>query len=117
NPFLEELVRELKSRAVPVAGVDRMVLSDQLAVMDLMALGQFLLLPEDDLTLATVLKGPFIGLDEEALFQLAHDRGDRRLWAELKRRAGRRDDFARAETLLSTLLGRVDFVPPYELYA
>lgn len=117
NAFLEELVRELKSRFVPVAGIDRMVLSDQLAVMDLMALGQFLLLPEDDLTLATVLKGPFVGLDEEALFQLAHGRGERRLWAELKRRDGERDDFARAETLLSALLGRVDFVPPYELYA
>src|SRR5690606_38397046 len=66
---------------------------------------------------ATVLKGPFVGLDEEALFQLAYDRGERRLWAELRRRAGARDDFARAEALLSALLGRVDFVPPYELYA
>src|SRR3546814_6650831 len=52
----------------------RMVLTDQIAVMDLMAFGQFLLLPEDDLTLATVLKGPLVGLDEEELFRLAYGR-------------------------------------------
>jgi ATP-dependent helicase/nuclease subunit A len=33
-----------------------------------------LLLP-DDLTLATVLKGPLFGIDEETLFDLAYDRG------------------------------------------
>jgi ATP-dependent helicase/nuclease subunit A len=60
--FVDELVRQLKVRQVPVAGVDRMVLPQQLAVMDLIALGQFLLLPSDDLTLATILKSPLIGL-------------------------------------------------------
>ncbi|MCZ6483632.1 MAG: UvrD-helicase domain-containing protein, partial [Alphaproteobacteria bacterium] len=53
--FVEELVRALKQLSVPVAGIDRMVLTDQLPVMDLIALGRFLLLAEDDLTLATVL--------------------------------------------------------------
>lgn len=117
SAFLDELVRELKQRDIPVAGVDRMVLTAQLAVQDLIAFGQFLLLPEDDLTLATVLKGPLIGLDEEALFELAYHRGDRRLWTELKRRRDERPDFAQAEALLSEMLGRADFMPPYELYA
>ena len=73
--FVDELVRRLKQADISVAGVDRMVLTEQLAVMDLMALGQFLLLPEDDLTLATVLKGPLIGLTEDELFTLAYGRG------------------------------------------
>ena len=73
--FIQALVRALKERQLPVAGVDRMLLTEQLAVMDLMALGRFVLLPEDDLTLATVLKGPLVGLDEDALFALAHGRG------------------------------------------
>ncbi|MGY9005801.1 MAG: UvrD-helicase domain-containing protein, partial [Alphaproteobacteria bacterium] len=59
--FVSDMVRALKRLDIPVAGADRMVLTEQLAVMDLMALGQFLLLPEDDLTLACVLTGPFIG--------------------------------------------------------
>src|SRR5690606_17818054 len=68
NRFFLELVRALKERDVPVAGADRMVLTAQLSIMDLMALADFLLLPEDDLTLATVLKGPLIGLGEDELF-------------------------------------------------
>jgi ATP-dependent helicase/nuclease subunit A len=116
NAFVEELVRELKQRQVPVAGVDRMVLTDQIAVMDLVAFGQFLLLPEDDLTLATVLKGPLVGLDEEELFRLAYGR-EGSLWAALRRRAEKEDVFARALAFLAERLAAADFVPPYELYA
>jgi ATP-dependent helicase/nuclease subunit A len=116
NTFVEELVRELKQRSVPVAGVDRMVLTEQLAVMDLVALGQFLLLPDDDLTLATVLKSPLIGLGEDDLYALAHARAGG-LWSELKKRRDESPAFARAYAMLSDLLALADFVPPYELYA
>ncbi|MGB8841643.1 MAG: double-strand break repair helicase AddA, partial [Aliidongia sp.] len=112
--FVAELLRELKRLDVPVAGTDRMVLTSQLAVMDLMALGRFLLLPEDDLTLATVLKGPLIGLDEDQLFAVAHDR-QASLWQAL-RAHGAPWAMAARETL-SALLARADFVPPHELYA
>ena len=116
-PFVEEMVRALKSRDIAVAGVDRMILGQQLAVMDLVALGQFLLLPEDDLNLAVVLKGPLIGLDEEALFELAHDRGRNSLWRSLRGHRDVDERFARAQDYLADLLGRVDTIAPYELYA
>ncbi len=116
GPFVVELVRALKQADVPVAGVDRMLLADQLAVQDMLALGAFLLLPEDDLTLATVLKGPLLGFDEKTLFDLAHGRQGS-LWSELRRRAGEQAGFARAAQMLGSLLARADFVPPYELFA
>ena len=116
-PFVEEMVRALKSRGVAVAGADRMILSEQLAVMDLVALARFLLLPEDDLTLAVVLKSPLIGLDEEALFKLAYGRGRRTLWQTLKWRRGADEVFARAHDYLAHLFSRVDMIAPYELYA
>ncbi len=116
NRLVGDLVRALKREKIEVAGVDRMVLPEQMAVMDLVALGRFLLLPEDDLTLATVLKGPLFGLSEEQLFDLAHPR-EGRLWAELRRRAGDDPAYARAFAELSALLGRVDYVRPFELYA
>tara|TARA_R110002110_G_scaffold415612_7_gene652236 strand:+ start:43230 stop:46721 length:3492 start_codon:yes stop_codon:yes gene_type:complete len=115
--FVEALVRAFKARNVPVAGVDRMVLSEQIAVMDLLALGAFLLLPEDDLTLATLLKSPLIGFDEDLLFTLAHDRGEASLWQTLAQRRGMHGLFAQAHAALSDLLARVDFERPYELYA
>ena len=115
--FMETLVRELKSAGVPVAGVDRMALTEQLAVMDLMALGRFLLLPEDDLTLATVLKGPFIGFDDDDLFALAYDRGGASVWQRLAQVPGGDARFARAHAWLSALLARTDHLPPFELFA
>jgi ATP-dependent helicase/nuclease subunit A len=115
NAFVEELVRELKGLAVPVAGTDRMVLTEQLAVMDLMALGNALLLRDDDLTLATVLKGPLIGLTEEQLFELAWNR-PASLWDALDAR--RADEpFATAHATLSRLMALADRVTPYDLYA
>jgi len=114
--FVAELVRALKQRKVPVAGVDRMTLTEQLAVEDMMALAQFLLLPDDDLTLATVLKGPLFGFSEEELFALAYRRRAT-LWNALRDRREETPTFRRAADELSALLARVDFVPPYELFA
>jgi len=117
NEFVPDLLRALKVRDVPVAGADRMKLGEQLAVNDLVALGRFLLLPEDDLTLAVVLKGPLCGISEEQLFALAYDRAGQSLWTRLNRRAGGDPVLFRAVALLSDLLRRADFAPPYELYA
>jgi len=114
--FVEDLVRQLKKMSIAVAGVDRMVLKEQMAIMDLAALGQFLLLPEDDLTLATVLKGPLIGLTEEQLFILAYNRGEKRLWDVLSAHAGTTSPFGAAYQELAALLGKTDVLTPAELY-
>jgi ATP-dependent helicase/nuclease subunit A len=116
NEFVEELVRALKQRDVPVSGVDRMVLTDQLAVMDLVALGRILLLPEDDLTLATVLKGPLVGFSEDQLFDLAHGR-DGTLWDALQRGARRDPAYRAAFEELAALRARADYLRPFELFA
>ncbi len=117
DAFVGELLHALKTRRVPVAGADRLVLADQLAVQDLIALGRFLLFPEDDLTLAAVLKGPLFGIDEEALFDLAYGRGEASLWGRLRDRAASSPALRQALQRLSHWLGRADFAPPYELYA
>jgi ATP-dependent helicase/nuclease subunit A len=72
--LFESIIRALKNEGVPVAGADRLMLTEHIAVMDLMVLADALLLPQDDLALATVLKSPLFGLDEDELFRLAHDR-------------------------------------------
>jgi ATP-dependent helicase/nuclease subunit A len=77
--LFEAIIRALKNEGVAVAGADRLVLAEHIAVMDLMALADTLLLPDDDLALATVLKSPLFGLSEEELFTLAwHRRGSLR---------------------------------------
>ena len=115
NAFVEELMRELKALRVPVAGADRMVLTAQMAVMDLMALGQALLLPEDDLTLATVLKGPLVGLSEEELFTLAWNRPGALIRA-LRERSGE-EPFATAAARLERWSAEAARLAPHEFYA
>lgn len=114
--FVDQLVRALKRRSVPVAGVDRMVLTEQIAVMDLLALGHVLLMPEDDLNLACVLKSPLVGFDDDDLFRLAHDRGVKSLWSALRDAA--RDDprLEAAAHWLAGLMADADQRPPFELY-
>ncbi|HET7847620.1 MAG TPA: double-strand break repair helicase AddA, partial [Pseudolabrys sp.] len=72
--LFEAIIRALKSAGVPVAGADRLSLTEHIAVMDLMVLAEAILLPDDDLALATVLKSPLFGLDDNALFDLAWNR-------------------------------------------
>jgi len=72
--LFESIIRALKNEGIPVAGADRLVLTEHIAVMDLMVLADTLLLPEDDLALATVLKSPLFGLNDDDLFRLAWDR-------------------------------------------
>ncbi len=114
NAFVTELLKELKRQGVAVAGADRMHLPGQLAVMDLVAIGRFLLLPDDDLTLATILRGPLFSWSEEALFALAHERAGT-LWQSL--RNATEEHAIEAASRLGALLGRADFTPPFELYA
>ncbi len=113
--FVDLLVRALKRVKVPVAGVDRMKLASELAVRDLLAVGRFLLLPDDDYTLACVLKGPFIGLDDKDLLELAPGR-EGSLWAALNARAHESRAWRAARARLAALAARTDFDRPFELF-
>ena len=116
DDFARALVRALKARGVPVAGLDRMVLTDQPAVQDLMALADALLLPSDDLVFACVLTSPLGGLSDDDLADLAIDRPGT-LWEALRERANERPGWRRAAEFFLVLLGRVDYVSPYALFA
>lgn len=116
NALFDELVRALKQADIPLAGADRMQLTEQLAVMDLIALGNFVLLPEDDLTLAILLKSPFVGCDDNQLFELAYGRKGS-LWSALQKYTGKIEIFKDAVGFLRRQMARADYVPVYEFYA
>ncbi|NMJ41223.1 double-strand break repair helicase AddA [Roseomonas sp. JC162] len=114
--FVASLVRALKDLRIPVGGVDRMVLAEQIAVQDLLALADALLLPDDDLSLATLLKSPLVGLDEEELFALAHAR-EGSLWSALAAHRGADSRFGRVADWLARLMAQADYATPHALYA
>lgn len=112
--FVGALVANLHAQRVPVAGVDRLRLTAPIAVQDCLALIRFVLQPDDDLTLATLLVSPFLDWSQEALFELAHDRGPISLWRRLRHRAGTDDRAASALSWLGDALALADLKPPHE---
>lgn len=114
--IVEALTRALKRHGVPVAGADRLRLGAHVAVMDLVALGQVALLPEDDLSLAALLKSPLLGVDEEALFRLAHARPGS-LAAALEAVGDDEPTLATARDRLRRWRAGADRARPFEFFA
>jgi ATP-dependent helicase/nuclease subunit A len=117
GPLFEAIIRALKNERVEVAGADRLVLTEHIAVMDLMALGDALLLPQDDLSLATVLRSPLFGFSDEDLFAIAWDRGRSPLRAELLRKSVERDVFMNAAAQLDEFAEATRRDSPFTFYA
>ncbi len=108
SALFNEIIRACKARHLPIAGADRLKLGEEMAVKDLIALLSFLATPEDDLSLAAVLRSPLIGLSEADLYSLAHGRMGY-LWEKL------RGLELPAVTLLKDLRDQVDYLRPYDL--
>lgn len=98
------LVAWLHQQKVAVAGVDRLLLNDPLAVRDLLAAIRFVLQPGDDLNLAALLVSPLIGWSQDELYAKARQRGTASLWQHLGNDK---------PAVLGELLALADLVTPY----
>lgn len=116
NPFAGPMVAALKARGIPVAGADRIRITEQIAVADLIALGDVLTLPEDDLALAVVLKSPLFDLTDDDLLVLTAARKST-LWRALLEVGKTSDRLRPAADALKRWRGLADYAPPYEFYA
>jgi ATP-dependent helicase/nuclease subunit A len=114
--LFEAIIRALKNQNVEVAGADRLMLTEHIAVMDLMVLGDALLLPDDDLALATVLRSPLFGFSDEDLFAVAWQRRSA-LRAALRHKAAESTLFADAAARLDELQQDARKNTPFAFYA
>jgi ATP-dependent helicase/nuclease subunit A len=113
----EAIIRALKREGVPVAGADRLLLGEHIAVKDLVALGRAILLPEDDLTLACLLKSPLLGPGRGPPVRAGL--GPRPLQpagAAARALRVRRGALRRGLRDLRRVAARADFMPPFEFY-
>ncbi len=101
------IVARLHAEGVPVAGVDRLLLSAPLAVQDLLAAARFAVQPLDDLNLAGLLVSPLIGWSQEQLYAAGKGRAGR-LWP-----AVRDGGDAAAVAQLNEMLRMADFTTPH----
>lgn len=116
NPFAIPMVAALKARGIAVAGSDRIKLNAQIVVQDLLTLGDFLTLPEDDLALAAVLKGPLFGLSDDDLQAFAHGRNGA-LWKAFLNAASADARLRPAAETLKRWRAKADFTPPFEFFS
>lgn len=111
SDLFAEIIRACKARGLPIAGADRLKLGAELAVKDISALLAFLATPEDDLSLAAVLRSPLCGWTEAELFALAHPRKGY-LWEALRDQAA---IHASTHAMLTDLRDQADYLRPYDL--
>jgi len=113
--LFEAIIRALKNEGVEVAGADRLVLTEHIAVMDLIALADALLLPHDDLALASVLRSPLFGFSDQELFDIAWDRRGKTLRSALAGHSGAK--FTEANARLETLATMARRATPFAFFA
>lgn len=94
--LFSEIIRALGAARVPVAGADKIKLTEDQGVLDLVSYARATLYEGDNLSLAETLKSPFFGVSEESLYDLAAGRENARLWSELRLRQAERAEWARA---------------------
>ena len=114
--IFDAIIQALKRGGIPVAGADRLKLTEHIAVIDLMNLADALLLPRDDLALAVALKSPLFGLDDKDLLTLAPLRNGT-LRDALAEHAADDDKLQAALTRLETCEARFAHDTPFTFYA
>jgi len=114
NALFREIIRALVQKGLPTPGADRLAVTTHLAILDLLALGDVVLNPADDLQLAALLRSPLFDISEADLFALAHERTGT-LWSALEASPlpQARDAYAR----LHRWRGRADFDRPFEFFS
>ena len=117
GPLFEAIIRALKNAGVAVAGADRLVLTEHIAIVDLMALADALLLPQDDLALAVALKSPLFGFDDDLLFDLAWNRRAQLARRPLPRAPAENPIFAAADALLDRCAAMARHATPFAFFA
>jgi ATP-dependent helicase/nuclease subunit A len=115
NAF-DAVIQALKHAEIPVAGADRLKLTEHIAIIDLINLADALLLPQDDLALAVALKSPLFGLDDDDLFKLAWQRKGS-LRQALNRYAATSGEFGAALKRLEQCEARFGKQTPFAFYA
>ena len=116
SSLFHEIIRALIRAGLPTPGADRLAVTSHIGVLDLLALGDVLLNPADDLQLGALLRSPLFDVDEDTLYALAQPRPDgAHLWDAL--RVSTLPAAAAAYRQLHAWRGRLDFDRPFELYA
>ncbi len=77
--LLSYLIRQLNRKNIPNSGYDRLNLFENIIVQDFIAFFKFILFQNDDLSLANLIKSPFLNLKEEDLYKLCKEKEENKV--------------------------------------
>jgi len=114
--LFHEIIRALIQAGVKTPGADRLAVTTHIGVLDMMALGDVLSNPSDDLQLAALLRSPLFDVSEDDLFAVAQPRQEKlSLWRAMEGSSSLPVRSAYDE--LSGWRRRLDFERPFNFYA
>ena len=114
--LFHEIIRALIRAGVPTPGADRLAVTSHIGVLDMMALGDVLSNPNDDLQLAALLRSPLFDVSEDDLLAVAQPREENvSLWRAMKESTSLSVRSAFDE--LDGWRRRLDFERPFNFYA
>jgi len=128
GPMFKAMIRALKQKGLPNLGEDKLTVSTHIAVEDLLVLADVLMNPADDLGLATLLRSPLFGWNEDQLFALARGQRDDKcrmqeqkpiwpLWVQLRGSSDKDAVAQKAYDQIRKWRNRLDLERPYEFFA
>jgi|GEM_PF-1538333 len=112
DSLTNHLIKALKEHNLPVSGIDRLLLNENIAIKDLLSFMKFKLLPEDDYNLGCLLKSPIFSITEEELCTLCQ-REERSLWNNLKLLSDNSESFKKIHDTLEAILNNKTINTPY----
>lgn len=84
--FINYLIRQFNRKNIPIMGNDKFNLINSIISQDIIALLNFLVFNDDDLSLANIIKSPFLSLNEDDLYIICDYKNDKKctLWQALQ---------------------------------
>ena len=114
--LFHEIIRALVRAGIPTPGADRLAVTTHIGVLDLMALGDVLLNPADDLQLAALLRSPLFEVSEDELLALAQPRPEKAtLWSAMEQSSI--PSVAAAYGQIKKWRARRDFERPFNFFS
>ncbi|MDR0484653.1 MAG: UvrD-helicase domain-containing protein, partial [Alphaproteobacteria bacterium] len=110
NITLDYIVKLLKDKKIPVLGIDKINLKNNIAIKDMIALAKFLSQPKDSFSLSCILKSPIFNLVDDDIFNIIYHNKNEDAFNNLKH------THPKIHEKLSEWLAMVDFTSVFDLF-
>ncbi|MCP5369548.1 MAG: UvrD-helicase domain-containing protein [Rickettsiaceae bacterium] len=109
DELVKQVIKALEENNLNVSGLDRINLKENMAVQDLLTIARFVINPDDDLNLASLLQSQIIGFTTKELEQLASKRSTS-IWQYLSLNDNQYEDIYRKLSEFNTLYTKTNIL-------